>query len=59
MSKKISQKKKANVITAANVFAHIENVHDVMKGISTLLDKKGIFISESHYLINLLKTGII
>jgi len=56
LAKKVSQKKKAKVITAANVFAHIENVHDVMKGISTLLDKKGIFISESHYLINLLKT---
>jgi hypothetical protein len=56
LAKKISKKKKAKVITAANVFAHIENVHDVMRGISTLLDKKGIFISESHYLINLLKT---
>jgi hypothetical protein len=54
LAKKISKKKKAKVITAANVFAHIENVHDVMKGISILLDKKGIFISESHYLINLL-----
>jgi ribosomal protein L20A (L18A) len=56
LAKKICQKKKVKVITAANVFAHIENIHDVMKGISTLLDKKGIFISESHYLINLLKT---
>jgi hypothetical protein len=56
LAKKISKKKKAKVITAANVFAHIENVHNIMKGISVLLDKKGVFISESHYLINLLKT---
>ena len=56
LAKKISNKVKAKIITAANVFAHIENIHDVMKGISILLDKKGIFVSESHYLINLLKT---
>tara|TARA_A100001011_G_scaffold399603_2_gene509043 strand:+ start:2451 stop:3701 length:1251 start_codon:yes stop_codon:yes gene_type:complete len=46
---------KAKLITAANVFAHIENVHDVMKGILNLLDKDGVFISESHYLISFLK----
>jgi hypothetical protein len=56
LAKKISNRQKANIITAANVFAHIDNVQDLMKGISILLDKKGIFISESHYLISLIKT---
>lgn len=47
---------KAKVITATNVFAHIENVHDIVEGILTLLDDDGMFISESHYLISLLET---
>jgi len=46
----------AKVITATNVFAHIENVHDVVAGILTLLQDDGVFISESHYLISLLET---
>ncbi len=46
----------AAVVTATNVFAHIENVHDVIDGILTLLDDRGVFISESHYLISLLET---
>ena len=47
----------ATVITATNVFAHIENVHEIVKSILILLDeKKGVFISESHYLMSLLET---
>ena len=47
---------KAKIITATNVFAHIENVHKLMKNILKKLDKDGIFISESHYLVSLIKT---
>ncbi|MBZ0310696.1 MAG: methyltransferase domain-containing protein, partial [Anaerolineae bacterium] len=47
---------KAKVITATNVFAHIENVHDIVNGILALLADDGMFISESHYLIGLLET---
>ena len=47
---------KARLITATNVFAHIDNVEDVMKNINKLLDKNGFFISESHYLVELIKT---
>ena len=46
---------KAKVITAANVFAHMEDVHDVINGILLLLDEKGVFIVECHYLYALLK----
>ena len=46
----------AKVITATNVFAHIENINDIVKLISDLLTKDGIFISESHYLSPLIKT---
>lgn len=44
----------ARVITATNVFAHIENIHEIVKSILLLLDEKGTFISESHYLLGLI-----
>ena len=47
---------KARVVTATNVFAHIDDVHDVVKSIVGMLDDKGVFISESHYLHALLET---
>lgn len=47
---------KAKIVTATNVFAHIENVNQVTQNIKELLEGKGVFISESHYLYRLLKT---
>lgn len=47
---------KASVITATNVFAHIENVHQVVESILDLLDTNGVFISESHYWLSLVET---
>jgi len=44
----------ARVVTAANCFAHIEDVHSIVDGILDLLGPDGVFISESHYLIGLL-----
>ena len=46
----------ARVVTAANCFAHIEDVHTIVGGILELLDERGLFISENHYLIPLLDT---
>lgn len=46
----------ARVVTAANVFAHVEDVHSVIEGILDLLDRDGIFICESHYWVSLLET---
>lgn len=46
----------AKVVTATNVFAHIENIHDIVEAILLLLDDGGVFISESHYLMSLLET---
>jgi C-methyltransferase C-terminal domain/Putative zinc binding domain/Methyltransferase domain len=48
--------RKASVITAANVFAHIEDVHSIVDAIKLALDTNGVFISENHYLVGLLKT---
>ena len=47
---------KAKLITATNVFAHIDDVEQVIKNIKKILDKDGVFVTESHYLISLLKT---
>jgi hypothetical protein len=44
----------AKVVTATNCFAHIEDVHAITEGIVELLGEKGVFVSESHYLIGLL-----
>ncbi len=44
------------VITAANVFAHIGDIHTVVEGITELLTDDGIFVSESHYLASLVET---
>lgn len=52
----VSEQGKAQIITATNVFAHIEDIHDIVAGVLTLLDDDGIFISESHYFLSLLET---
>jgi 23S rRNA U2552 (ribose-2'-O)-methylase RlmE/FtsJ len=44
----------AKIITATNVFAHVSDTTSIMRGIDYLLDEKGIFVSESHYLLDLL-----
>lgn len=44
------------VITATNVFAHMNNIHEVVENIKDLMDPEGVFVSESHYLGGLIKT---
>jgi len=46
---------KAKIITATNVFAHIENINKIIKLILKSLKSDGIFITESHYLLPLIK----
>jgi len=45
---------RAKVICANNVFAHIDDIDEVMEGIQTLLEDDGVFVFEVHYLIDLL-----
>ncbi len=57
LAKKVAAEKgKAKIITATNVFAHIENIHSIIDGILELLADDGVFISESHYLLPLVET---
>ena len=46
----------AALVTAANCFAHIEDVHAIVDAIGEMLRPDGVFISESHYLMGLLDT---
>lgn len=42
----------AKVITFTNVFAHMAPLGEVMRGVSRLLDKDGVMVSESQYLLD-------
>lgn len=47
----------AKVITALNVVAHIDNLHDLLSGVSRLLSSNGYFITEFPYLLDLIKNN--
>ena len=46
----------ARLVTAANVFAHFGGIHAGVDGIVDLLAPDGVFVSESHYLLDLVQT---
>jgi hypothetical protein len=46
----------ARLISAANVFAHIGGIHDVVENIKMLMGNGAVFVSESHYLMDLITT---
>src|SRR5665213_1190143 len=52
----LKQKGKAKMVAATNVFAHIEDIHEIVECILELLTDDGIFVSESHYLLALIDT---
>ncbi len=45
----------AKVITATNVFPHLQKLGDFAKSVKTLLDINGILLIEAHYFGNLIK----
>jgi hypothetical protein len=47
---------RAKLVTATNVFAHIEDVSEIMRCVLELLDDDGLFVTESHYWLALLET---
>lgn len=47
----------ARVIVANNVIAHIDDLDDVVRGVRTLLDAKGFFLFEVHWVGNLIGKG--
>ena len=50
----VASKGQATVITGTNVFAHVGDLHDLMRAVSTLLAERGTFIIEAPYFLELL-----
>lgn len=47
----VSKHGQASIVYAANVMGHVENINDVLAGVSTLLDKhSAVFVFEIYYL---------
>ncbi len=45
----------AKIISATNVVAHVDDLHDFFEGINVLLDDEGQFVMEFPYLVDLIK----
>jgi C-methyltransferase-like protein/methyltransferase family protein len=45
----------ASAIIGNNVVAHIDDLHGLMNGVTTLLDDRGVFVAEFPYLVDLLE----
>ena len=52
--KAVREKENASVITATNVFAHVDDLKSFMEAVDILLTKNGIFIFEAPYFGNLI-----
>lgn len=46
---------KAKMIIGTNVFTHIDNLDDFIKGVETLLDNAGVLVIEVYYLGSIIK----
>ncbi len=47
----------ASVITATNMFAHMQTIGEVIMGVHALLKPDGVFVSETHYLLDVIQGG--
>lgn len=47
---------RAAVVTAANMFAHVSKLGGLIRGVEALLEENGVFVTESHYLLDLIDT---
>jgi SAM-dependent methyltransferase len=56
IAKRIVKKhKKASVMLATNVVAHVNNLHDFFKAINILLSDDGVFVCQFPYLLDLIE----
>lgn len=46
---------RAGVVVGNNVFAHMEDIHSVVRGVKILLEDEGVLVMEVHYQGDLLK----
>lgn len=52
----VAKRGAAKVVTAANMFAHVAKLGSLIHGVELLLERGGVFVTESHYLTDLLET---
>ena len=50
----IAREGRAKLVTMTNAFAHMGLLGEVMRGLVQLLDDDGVFVTESHYLMDVL-----
>ena len=50
----VAERRKARIVTATNVVAHINDHHSLIRGLDILLDEEGLFIFEAPYLVDLI-----
>ncbi len=55
LSKKITKRKKADIVYSANTLSHIENFDEIFKAINNALSEKGILIIEDPSLLKCLQ----
>lgn len=46
----------AAIVTAANVFAHVSRLSELLSGVREMLTDDGMFVTESHYMVDILET---
>lgn len=51
----VSKHGKADMIIANNVFAHIDDLDEILRGIKALLKDDGVYVFENHYLLDTVK----
>lgn len=52
----VAQYGSARIVTAANMFAHVAKLGSLIRGVEALLEQGGLFVTESHYLMDLIDT---
>ena len=58
ISEKIKKKYgKASLIVTTNTFAHMQTIGEFIMGAYNLLKKDGVFVNETHYLLDVIKGG--
>ena len=58
LAKEIKKKYgQASIIITTNMFAHMQTIGEVIMGAHALLKDDGVFISETHYLLNVVEGG--
>lgn len=48
----------ASLVTANNVFAHVDNLDELTKAVKIILDKDGVFVIEAPYLVVFLQKNL-